>query len=146
MRPVGAEGVTAMMHELLKALVVVIGAVLATGTGGPVVVRVFAHVDRRMQQDTPREQAEQRSVVAAASRLRGGAWVGVLERLAVYASVLAGFPEGIAVALAIKGLARYPELSATTSGAAERFIIGTFVSVLLACGWAGLAHLASGWV
>ncbi len=135
-----------MLHDVLKALVIVLGAVLAMGTGGPVVTRVFAHVDRKMRQETPSERAEQQWVLAAATRLRGGAWVGVLERLAIYASLLAGFPEGIAIALAIKGLARYPELSATTSGAAERFIIGTFVSVLLACAWAGVAHEVVAWL
>ena len=41
----------------------------------------------------------------------------MLERLAVYASIMVGIGEGIAVVLAVKGLARYPELKATTSGA-----------------------------
>jgi hypothetical protein len=63
----------------------------------------------------------------------------MLERLAVFATMLAGFGEGIAIVLAIKALARYPELKATTSGAAERFIIGTFTSVLFAAACAGLA-------
>lgn len=73
--------------------------------------------------------------------LRGGAWVGMLERVAITGSVLAGRPEGIAIALAIKGLGRYPELRAPA--AAERFIIGTFSSVLWAvgCGAVGLALL-----
>jgi F0F1-type ATP synthase membrane subunit c/vacuolar-type H+-ATPase subunit K len=75
----------------------------------------------------------------AATALRGGRWIGMLERLAVYASILTGFSEGIAVVLAVKGLARYPELKATTSGTAERFIIGTFASVLFASACAGLA-------
>ena len=68
--------------------------------------------------------------------LRGGAWVGALERIAVCATVLVGWPEGIAIPLAIKGLGRYPELRAPA--AAERFIIGTFVSVLWACGCAAV--------
>jgi F0F1-type ATP synthase membrane subunit c/vacuolar-type H+-ATPase subunit K len=63
----------------------------------------------------------------------------MLERLAIFASLVAGYPEGLAISLALKGLARYPELKATTSGAAERFIIGSFVSVLVAAGAAGLA-------
>jgi F0F1-type ATP synthase membrane subunit c/vacuolar-type H+-ATPase subunit K len=60
--------------------------------------------------------------------------------VAVFASIAAGYPNGIAVSVAVKALARYPELKATTSAAAERFIIGTFVSVLWACGWAGMAR------
>ena len=41
-------------------------------------------------------------------------------------------------------LARYPELKATNSGAAERFIIGTFASVLFAAACAGLARWLTG--
>lgn len=135
-----------MIHEVLKVLVVALGGVLACWSGGPVVTRVFSHVDRRLEREVPPTQAAQKSVVAAATQLRGGAWVGVLERLAIYAALVAGFPEGIAITLAIKGLARYPELSATSSGAAERFIIGTFVSVLVACAWAGAAHAGVTWL
>lgn len=70
--------------------------------------------------------------------LRGGTWIGVLERLAITGAIIAGHPEAVAVVLAVKGLGRYPELRATHSAqrakATERFIIGTLVSYL----WAGL--------
>ncbi|MFC4555153.1 hypothetical protein [Georgenia faecalis] len=75
--------------------------------------------------------------------LRGGAWIGMLERAAITGSIIGGFPEGVAVVLAIKGLGRYPELREAhpdkRSPAAERFIIGTLVSFLWsgACGWLG---------
>jgi len=68
--------------------------------------------------------------------LRGGAWIGVLERISITASLLLGWPEGLALTLAVKGLGRYPDLR--TPGAAERFIIGTFASVLWACACAGV--------
>ncbi len=67
--------------------------------------------------------------------LRGGAWLGALERLALLGTLLAGWPEGLAAIIAVKGLARYPELrtlSGADTGAGERFIIGTFASL----GWA----------
>ncbi|HEY5979242.1 MAG TPA: hypothetical protein VIT41_06350 [Microlunatus sp.] len=67
--------------------------------------------------------------------LRGGAWIGALERLALMGTLLAGWPEGLAAIVAVKGLARYPELrtlSGADTGAGERFIIGTFASL----GWA----------
>jgi hypothetical protein len=85
---------------------------------------------------------EARSLQSAGQVLRGGTWIGVLERLAVYAALVARWPEGIAIVLAVKGLGRYPELRAEhRSGLAERFIIGTLVSVL----WAGLcAYAATG--
>lgn len=75
--------------------------------------------------------------------LRGGAWIGVLERLAAVATLLADWPEGLAVVLAVKGLARYSELR-RPNGAAERFIIGTFCSVLWASACAGIAMLVMG--
>jgi len=78
--------------------------------------------------------------------LRGGTWIGVLERLAITGSVLAGVPEAVAVVLAIKGLGRYPELREThpdeRSRAAERFIIGTLASYLWAGGVAAGASIA----
>jgi hypothetical protein len=66
-------------------------------------------------------------------------WIGALERAAVASCLLAGFGEGVAIVLAVKGLGRYPELRAP--GAAERFIIGTFMSLLWAGGAAGVASL-----
>ncbi|MGW0232205.1 hypothetical protein ACWDWO_28170 [Actinopolymorpha singaporensis] len=71
--------------------------------------------------------------------LRGGAWIGVLERAAIASCLLVGYGEGVAVVLAVKGLGRYPDLRA--SGAAERFIIGTFASLLWAGGAAGIGLL-----
>lgn len=76
------------------------------------------------------------------SILRGGAWIGVLERAAVAAALLAGSPEGLAVVLAVKGLGRYAELRAPA--AAERFIIGTLASGLWAAGCVGVAVLLRG--
>ena len=75
--------------------------------------------------------------------LRGGAWIGALERGAVAATLVAGWPEGLAVVLALKGLGRYPELrNAGTGAVAERFIIGTFTSVLWAAACAAVVVLA----
>jgi F0F1-type ATP synthase membrane subunit c/vacuolar-type H+-ATPase subunit K len=70
--------------------------------------------------------------VEAVQALRGGTWIGILERLAVTGCLLAGYPAGIAVVVAIKGLGRYPELREHPVGA-ERFLIGTLASTI----WAG---------
>ena len=71
--------------------------------------------------------------------LRGGAWIGFLERGAVAATLLAGWPEGIALVLAVKGVGRYSELRETN--APEAFIIGTLASLMWAGAAAGAAQL-----
>ena len=72
--------------------------------------------------------------------LRGGAIIGVLERLAVCLAILTGQPVAIAYVVAIKGLGRFAELKETPV-AAERFIIGTLTSLLWAAGVAALVQV-----
>ncbi len=72
--------------------------------------------------------------------LRGGTTIGYLERLAVMLAIIAGYPEAIAVVVAIKGIGRFSELAA--SEARERFIIGTIASLLWACTVGALVRLA----
>ena len=74
--------------------------------------------------------------------LRGGTWIGFLERAAIAATLLAGSAEGLVVVLAVKGLGRYAELRAPA--AAERFIIGTLASGLWAAACVGVAILLRG--
>lgn len=123
----------------LTALLVALAGLLAVAGGGPATALVFDLVDRR---EPPAESLDR-----AGSVLRGGAWIGALERAAVFGTLVAGWPEGLAVVLALKGLGRYPELRAAEdgvrTGAAERFIIGTFASVLWACGCAAVVALVS---
>jgi len=117
-------------HELDKG-VTVIAAVLAVAGGGIVTTQVFSFVE------------DPERVRDAGAVLRGGAWIGALERLAVYVALVAGWAPGVAIVLAVKGLGRYPELrNQEDTGVAERFIIGTFTSVLWAVGCAGVAVLA----
>ena len=78
--------------------------------------------------------------VSSARILRGGAIIGILERLAVCLAILAGQPVAIAYVVAIKGLGRFAELKETPV-AAERFIIGTLTSMLWAAGMAALAKV-----
>lgn len=102
----------------LAAVVVVLGGGAVT-TGILGLASAAAATSARVQRDV----------------LRGGAWIGALERLALLGSLAAGWPEGLAAIIAVKGLARYPELrtlSGADTGAGERFIIGTFASL----GWA----------
>ena len=120
------------LPDTSRRVVLLLAGVLAVAGGGLVTTQVFSLVDRR-----PGSTVRQASEV-----LRGGAWIGALERLAVYAAVVVGWGPGLAIVLAVKGLGRYPELrNEEDTGAAERFIIGTFTSVLWAVACAGLATL-----
>ena len=112
-------------------LLTVLAGIVAVAGGGLVTTQVFGIVDR----SSPTRHAGE--------VLRGGAWIGALERLGVYVALVAGWAPGLAIVLAVKGLGRYPELrSQEDSGAAERFIIGTFTSVLWAVACVGLALLS----
>jgi hypothetical protein len=116
-------------------VLVALAGLLAVVGGGPVTTRIFAIIDR---QDAVPQTLDQAGEV-----LRGGAWIGALERLAVFAGLAAGFPEGVAVVLALKGVGRFPDLRSEGKGGAatERFIIGTFASVLWAAACAGIVAL-----
>jgi hypothetical protein len=128
--------------RVTTTILVAICALLAVVGGGPVTTRIFTIVDRG--QTASGTTSGSTSVTGAGSVLRGGAWIGALERLAVFAGLAAGFPGGVAVVLALKGVGRFPDLRSdqSSNGAAtERFIIGTFASVLWAAGCAGMVAL-----
>lgn len=116
-----ASATTPVTGFALAATLVLCVAAATTG-GAPLVLAAF-----RIARRQPDAGSDQRP---DAGPLRGGRIIGLLERAAVAASILAGWSEGIAVVLAVKGLARYPELR--EPHASEQFIIGTFTSVLWA--------------
>lgn len=118
-------------------------AVAAAVTGGGTVVRAVFRLMRReflparVSAGPPPAEADRPEGV-----LRGGAWIGYLERAATAVTLLSGFPEGIALVLAVKGVGRYAELRETN--APEAFIIGTLASLLWASAAAGTAALLLG--
>jgi hypothetical protein len=114
----------AARDDALRATLILLVALLAIFGGGPVTAAVLHVADH----GGPIEQA--------GNILRGGAWIGSMERAAIFVTLVAGWPEGLAIVLAMKGLGRYPELK--QPGAAERFIIGSFTSVLWALTCAGV--------
>ena len=91
------------------------------------------------EDDEPYVESDGPDGARAKAVLRGGTWIGVLERLAVTGCLLAGLPSGVAVVVAVKGLGRYPELR-ENPGASERFVIGTLASLLWS---AGLGYLGT---
>jgi hypothetical protein len=131
--PTGAGGLAAGLVEgaatrPLAGLGWCVTVVAAAAGGGPLAELVLRIAGRRRPTADGRLQA---AIARAGEVLRGGATIGVLERAAVALTLLAGFPEGLAVVVAVKALGRYPELRGP--GVSERFIIGTLASLL----WAG---------
>ena len=118
-----------------------LGGVIAMAGNG-VVRGLLRRIDKAAARDEVQETRRALGLVQAQKELPGGRWVGVLERLAVYACIVASFPAGIAMVLAVKGLGRYAELVTESDGSrkGELFIIGTFASLLWAGLWAGAAY------
>lgn len=138
-------------HGAVRTLAI-IAATLAAVSGGGIVVRAVLLVggispwasDGTTGTDDPASTdnpagANEPDAPGDSGPLRGGRLIGFLERASVAAVLLAHWPAGLAIILALKGLARYPELRAPH--AAEQFIIGTFTSVLWAAAAAGSGYL-----
>lgn len=127
------------------AVIALLGLTVATVSGAPFVQTVF-----RLATKTSREGdhggilVRARAAADAQSRevLRGGIAIGYLERFAIAALVVFGYPEGIAVVVAVKGVGRFTELD--DSEARERFIIGTFASMIWGVALGVLVRLAVG--
>ena len=133
----GVAAIATLFEEPLtgdqRPVMILFGAILAVAGGAVVTVAVFAQIDgasRTARSEADPDAERTGSMRAAGELLRGGAWIGGLERFAVFLTLGARWPEGIAVVLAVKGLGRYAELrSHAGTGAAERFIIGSLVSL-----------------
>ncbi|MDM8083911.1 hypothetical protein QUV83_03905 [Cellulomonas cellasea] len=139
------------MHPLLM-LLTVLAMLAVSAAGGWVLTAGVLHLaGRSSDAGSPEDEAAAHDDEApratalsdgpdgdrARAVLRGGTWIGLLERVAVTGCLLAGESSGIAIVVAVKGLGRYPELR-ENPGASERFVIGTLTSMI----WAALVGLA----
>lgn len=137
--PIDVPALMGLILGLLAVAVAVLGGnpvtrqVLELATGG----RVRETEDGGILLPAPRKAGEAPELEPL---LRGGTTIGYLERLAVTVSIIAGYPEAIAVVVAIKGIGRFSELAA--SEARERFIIGTIASLVWASVAGALVRLA----
>jgi hypothetical protein len=133
---------TVLPHEKpFPGVSVILGlAVLALSVlgGGPAVLFVLAIASKGSVREghhggivVERAVQEPTGELVLGEVLRGGTVIGVFERIATTATIMAGFPEAIAVIVAIKSVGRFTELD--VAEARERFIIGTLVSLV----WAG---------
>ncbi|MFF1571926.1 hypothetical protein ACFVWR_04205 [Leifsonia sp. NPDC058292] len=141
---------TVAAPPLFSLLIGIVAVALSIAGGGPASQLVLALASRSTvegvnggivvaERTTPAERAEGEHPTREV--LRGGTTIGFLERLATTGSIIAGFPEAIAVLVAVKGVGRFTELDAAE--ARERFIIGTLVSLIWACACAALFRLAA---
>ena len=75
--------------------------------------------------------------------MRGGRWIGPLERILILLLASVEAPAAIAAIVAAKGVIRFPEISQDKAGQkAEEFLIGSFASWILAVLGALVIHLA----
>ncbi|GAA1053633.1 hypothetical protein [Dietzia natronolimnaea] len=131
-------------------IVVALSLLASAGLGSPIASLVLrsAHVpdpptvEVSGDSRSPVVQRRENSEPQVREVLRGGMWIGILERVGLTAAILAGRFELAAVVVAIKALGRYPEIRENPA-VSERFIIGTLTSLLVAaaCGAAGMVVL-----
>lgn len=147
---VGMIAVVLPHGKPLPAYSMVLGlAVLALSVlgGGPATLFVLAVASRgSMREGSHGGIVVERTVpdgeVVRGEVLRGGTVIGVFERIATTASIMAGFPEAIAAVIAIKSVGRFTELD--VAEVRERFIIGTLVSLVWAAACGALFRFAIG--
>ncbi|WP_167047699.1 hypothetical protein [Salinibacterium sp. ZJ454] len=125
-------GLPALTLDVVPALISLFVATLGIIAGGPLAALVLRLATRStpgthggiivLREHNPQEV------------LRGGTAIGFLERLGVVAGIAVGYPEALALVVAIKGVGRYSELKEPE--VRERFIIGTLASLIWAaiCG------------
>ena len=144
------------MNPWLSALVAVLAIALSTG-GGWVFTRVVLRLASRSSDagcTTSRPATADATSsppapsagdgpegTGAIAALRGGTWIGLLERLATTGALLLGEPSAVAVVVAVKGLGRYPELREHPA-ASERFVVGTLASLT----WAAAIGFVGRWL
>lgn len=141
-----ACSVGVVLDLVLKGAVLLAGGVFAM-LGNGVIRWLLRRIDQAARQavdEEVRQTRQQLGLVEAQKELPGGRWVGILERIAIYACIVSGFASGMAIVLAVKGLGRYADLKTESESGSSRkgelFIIGTFASVLWAAMWAGVAY------
>jgi hypothetical protein len=131
---------------VFRLLIGVAALALAVLGGGPAAQLVLALATRDTTRPSPHDGILVRALTPEGETtrevLRGGTTIGLLERLAAAGTIMAGFPEGLAVLIAIKGVGRFTELE--QAEARERFIIGTLASIVWACVCAGVFRIVAG--
>lgn len=108
-----------------RVLVVVAGGIASVFLVGELIGWLTAPLSRQVVQRASSSQAM--------SLARAGRYIGWLERLFLYVSVLLGASQGGFWILTLKSIARFPDLSGS-EGFPEYFLIGTLMSLVGAMG------------
>ncbi len=131
--------------QRLRVLLVVSGFGFAVVAGSVLVEQVLQRI-KGLPGSSEEAGAEPGPPDLGTGAPAGGRVIGMLERAFVYGGVLVGHPEAVALVVAVKSVARYPEFKGRNGRRfAEYFLIGTLLSLLFALGVAYLitAALAS---
>lgn len=129
---------------LLTAAFACLALAVSAVAGAPLTGWLLGRIARRTRPPATATEAKDATEQPAEDVLRGGLWIGILERFAITGCILVGYPAGIAVIVAVKGLGRFRSLDGHAN-VSERFLVGTLASYLWAAviglGGLGLFHL-----
>lgn len=122
--------------------------ILAAGLGIFLSVSSNALVRAALDRDAPRQDTtpDNGPTILTAPQLKGGRWIGPLERLALAGLLAAGAYPVAAGVIAAKGIVRFPEIQADSESGnkAEYFLVGSLVSWTLALISFGLIWYSAG--
>jgi hypothetical protein len=123
-------------------------SILAAGLGIFLTVSSNALVRAALDRDAPRQDTtpDNGPTILTAPQLKGGRWIGPLERLALAGLLAAGAYPVAAGVIAAKGIVRFPEIQADSESGnkAEYFLVGSLVSWTLALIAFGLIWYSAG--
>lgn len=120
------------MDIAIRVGVILLALLLSAGAGAPLVA-LLLNTALHSRGRAPSKGGEP-------ELLRGGTWIGILERLAVTVAVISAQYSIVAVVVAIKGFGRFDQLKGNPA-ASEKFVIGTLASLL----WAGMIGGGAAW-
>ena len=128
--------------QRMQILLVVSGFVFAVLAGSVLVEQVLQRI-KGLPGSSEEAGAEPGPLDLGTGAPAGGRVIGMPERAFAYGGVLVGHPETVALVVAVKSVARYPEFKGRNGRRfAEYFLIGTLLSLLFALGVAYLISAA----
>ncbi|MGA9114750.1 MAG: hypothetical protein WB802_13290 [Candidatus Dormiibacterota bacterium] len=128
--------------QRMQILLVVSGFVFAVLAGSVLVEQVLRRI-KGLPGSSEEAGAEPGPLDLGTGAPAGGRVIGMPERAFAYGGVLVGHPETVALVVAVKSVARYPEFKGRNGRRfAEYFLIGTLLSLLFALGVAYLISAA----